>query len=103
MSRSCGARLATCVVLVGVLGFQADGLSQCIAPQFREPVFQNFRLYAPLAADLDDDGILDLVPGSSMALGRGDGSFEMLVPIVAGDSGAAFDPIVPLRARLVGR
>lgn len=78
------ARFVAGACLLGALMLTQDGLCQCVAPRFKDPVISGqARLSAPEIADLNGDGILDLVSGSNVAVGRGDGTFAGLVPIVS--------------------
>ncbi len=82
--RKIAARFVAGGCLLGALMLTQDGLSQCVAPRFKDPVTSGqARLLAPEIADLNGDGILDLIVGSSVALGRGNGTFADLVPIVS--------------------
>ncbi|MFI5196988.1 MAG: FG-GAP repeat domain-containing protein [Thermoanaerobaculia bacterium] len=72
------------VCLIGALALSQEGLCQCVAPRFKTPLLQgDVRLNSPEIADLNGDGILDLIFGSNIALGRSDGTFADLVPIVS--------------------
>ena len=64
--------------------------AQCYTPEYDEIAHSGAVL--PVLADLNGDGILDLVNGSTVLLGRGDGTFADGVLIVTGrtDGGNPF-------------
>lgn len=51
---------------------------------FSDPVSVNQGMGEAVAADLDDDGALDLVGGDTVLWGRGDGTFDPIDPLPAG-------------------
>jgi uncharacterized protein (TIGR03437 family) len=62
---------------------------------FTDPSSGLFTIFNILAADVNGDGTLDLVTGSGIMLGNGDGSFQPAIPVNVGGQSVSGGFLIP--------